>query len=754
MKYNISIFGKLLFAAAAVTLWSCRDNLIDETPMDEFGATENVFTVSANAGHVDLSIYSNQHCSLSFIEETPWAELSTQGINGDGDLYVDYEANEEFPRMAKILVAGNLTGRTDTIVLRQRGLVTPTVKLANSSLIATGSVATDEKAAVTTNLDFADVEPVVKYTGGEGEDWVENVSYADGQIVVKCAANPSESPRTATLMLNYDNGWGETQKEQMFITQRSKDDKLGVNASFEDVRNKAMFGADVKISDFLILTGYVVSDKENGNAGRNTRSGINAVDYTVCKRTVYLESEDGKYGFNVLMATADDNILNRYDKVQILIKDAVLTVDEDPERYSLTGVTASMIVDRQEGTASDLPVKRMNYSQLTDDDIYTYVTLNDCEVAVQKGSLTPINEGYTLASNANYMSEYPKLIVTKEGTDFFVMTNTTCIYRRDGRQLPYGSGDLKGVVVHEKFAPFNYLSGNNEATRGYIGRYQIRHQSYDDLAMAADEKDSYNVKLCQYKFGYSPKKDAEDGITYWFPYEVDQSTANGRMWHTNGNGYANAITWNYLGWVGIATGKTPPFVGHVGNDKVSGQGIVLRDGSQYLVDNANMNADGKGCDNGNAGTGMTNVRWWDANDKPNAWMVEFSTEGIQTDHISFQISTHAYRGVDLDCDPIFWRAAWSFSRDKDDESAWHDLGGYDVPATYIWGNFKEWMCNGYKNINFNLPLEVLGHDKVYIKLYPENKRSHSATTFGGGTVKAPNSTSHNSIEYFAIRYNK
>ncbi|MDE7443609.1 MAG: hypothetical protein K2M65_05560, partial [Muribaculaceae bacterium] len=128
MKYNISIFGKLLFSAAAVTLWSCRDTKIDETPMDEFGATENTFTVSANPGHVDLSIYSNQHCSLSFVEDTPWAELSTQGINGDGDVYVDYEGNDGFPRMAKILVEGNLTGRTDTIVLRQRGLITPAVK--------------------------------------------------------------------------------------------------------------------------------------------------------------------------------------------------------------------------------------------------------------------------------------------------------------------------------------------------------------------------------------------------------------------------------------------------------------------------------------------------------------------------------------------------------------------------------------------------------------------------------------------------
>lgn len=751
MRYNISIFGKLLFSAAAVALWSCRDTKIDDTPVDEFGATENMFTVSANPGHVDLSIYSNQHCALSFVEDTPWAELSTSGINGDGDVYVDYEGNEGFPRMAKILVAGNLTGRTDTIVLRQRGVKTPVVKLASSSMIATGSVATDEVAAMETNLDFANVTSAVKYTGGEGADWVQGVSYADGKLTVKCAANPSASPRTATLTLNYDNGWGETETEQMFITQRSKDDKLGTNVSFEQVRDKAMFGSDVKINDFMIITGYVVSDRNNGNAGRNDRKGTNSVDYTVCKRTVYLESEDGRYGFNVLMKTVDDNILDRYDKVQILIKDAVLTADENPDRYSLSGITASMIVDRRSGTAADIPVKRMNYSQLTDDDIYTYVTLNDCEVAVQKGSLTPVNEGYTLAGNTNYLSEYPKLIITKEGTDFFLMTNTTCIYRRDGKQLPYGSGDLRGVVVHEKYKPFNYGSGSNDETRGYIGRYQIRHQSYDDLAMARDENDSYNVKLCQYKFAYLQSQNPEDKIKYWFPYEKDQSTANGRMWHTNGNGYALAITWNYLGWVGLANGKYPPFVGHVGCDKISGWGMTLRDGAIYQATTSTMNGDGKGCD-GSANNAWTNAKWWDpADGKPHAWMVEFSTKDIKTDRITMQLSTHAY-ACRMDANPIYWRAAWSLSRDFKDESVWHDLGRYEVPDGYIWGNVKEWMVNGYRNVSFNLPLEILGHEKVYIRLYPESRTTNSQTYSGGQADISK--ASYNALEYFAIRYNK
>ena len=101
-----------------------------------------------------------------------------------------------------------------------------------------------------------------------------------------------------------------------------------------------------------------------------------------------LESEDGRYGFNILTATADDNVFDRYDRVQLLLKGAVLHGENDPDRYELSGITTSMIVGRTAGTAADIPVKEKYISELTDDDMYTYVTLKDCEFLYARGSLT------------------------------------------------------------------------------------------------------------------------------------------------------------------------------------------------------------------------------------------------------------------------------------------------------------------------------------------------------------------------------
>lgn len=51
------------------------------------------------------------------------------------------------------------------------------------------------------------------------------------------------------------------------------------------------------------------------------------------ERTVYLESFDGQYGIAVQTATAEDNVYDQYDHVQILIQGASGYLVENPDRY-------------------------------------------------------------------------------------------------------------------------------------------------------------------------------------------------------------------------------------------------------------------------------------------------------------------------------------------------------------------------------------------------------------------------------------
>ena len=105
MKYNIPVIGKLLVCAAVMfSFTACNDDAIDDTALIEFGISANTFTVSANAGHVDLQLLSNRNCRLDFIEDTPWAEISVRDVNGDAKFYIDYDDNPSFPRIAKVIV--------------------------------------------------------------------------------------------------------------------------------------------------------------------------------------------------------------------------------------------------------------------------------------------------------------------------------------------------------------------------------------------------------------------------------------------------------------------------------------------------------------------------------------------------------------------------------------------------------------------------------------------------------------------------
>ncbi|WP_295728845.1 DUF5689 domain-containing protein [uncultured Muribaculum sp.] len=768
MKYSISNIGKLIACIAAPFLVAaCSDDEIDNSSVVEFGITGNIFTVSANAGHVDLQLMSNQNCHLRFEEETPWAEISVQDVNGDSKFYIDYDDNPDFPRIAKVIVEARGKQLADTIVLRQRGLVTPSVSLASGSMILNGSAAGSNQGIMTTNLDFSsDVKPEVVYTGGEGTDWIESVTSdaaprGDGEshLVIAYKPNTSANPRSATLNLTYDNGWGEMQSVSLFITQKNNRDELGRNVSFEEVRNLAKMSADVTIDDYLILTGYVVSDKASRNAGDNIQLTPTSIDYSICDRTVYFESLDGKYGFNILTATKEDNVFDRYDKVDLLLKGVVLHAENDPYRYNLSGITTSMIVGRSAGSASDIPVKEKYISELTDDDINTFVTLKDCEFGVRKGPLAPIHDGYTLADNAHRMTKYPRLMRDIQGSSIYLYTNTTCPYRRTGKKLPYGSGKISGVVVFEYFKAYVYGDGYDTDTHGRIGTYQLRHQSYDDIRF--NESESFSTILTEYNYVKGKKTDA-DGRYYWYPTWGN----NGRFTHSclryKNTCYATT-TWNYLGWTGTAKGVAP-FRGHVGNDG-NGRGIILEDGTNWGATGTNPNSDGKGQNTSTNGDSWCTQYWWEEakeegqEDQPNYWLAEFSTAGISTDRLSMQISVQGGRALEL-VSPIYWACEWTTGAPFDENTRWERIGEYQVPDFPIWNNYHEWQLPAFKHIDFPLPLTMLGHEKVYVRFLPTSKRANTSYGFDAGEIgqegsaQNPYSTSGSAMEYFAIRYNK
>ena len=564
-----------------------------------------------------------------------------------------------------------------------------------------------------------------------------------------------------------------------------------------------------------------MSNPDNRNAGENTQLTTSTIDYTVSERTLYLESKDGRYGIAILTNEVEDNIFDQYDHVQLLIQGATGNLVENPDRYELEGVTKSMVISRTAGSASDVPIKEKHMNELTDDDIYTYVTLKEVEFPVRKGSITPVNEGYAIGTNAHRISKYPLLVRDINGDAMYMMTNTNCAYRSDGTRLPYGSGDISGVIVHERFSRFEWRNGADPAemtddpTLGYIGRYQIRHQNKEDIwgKMQNSVEDSFSALLTEYR--------------YWNPdteNEVQKPTygTNGWLTHTYQEKYSGSASKEYLQATykqHMVGGGTYEYLGPVGNSannlfganygNKNGIGIVIDpskeswnpkmdafisrnpDGtiewcgpyasdqyaasgsggwpgndaiptsSQQINYNGSTSMRGKANVSGNCYTAFSNHYWWDDDTgRFYAWLINFSTEGISTSHISMQISVMNTQQTFYS--PRYWCAEWALtdSQAPEDDSQWNLIGEYTVPDVSVWSNTLYSSIVAYKYIDFELPQEILGHPDVYIRLRPTSDLCSDGSDYAnarlnGSAAGAALASQHaSSLEYFAIRYNK
>lgn len=755
---------------------ACTEEKVEKFEFKEFGISQSEIQFPAKIEYSDgkvvsdlkkeIRVLSNQECVISYVDgiEADWMrirDLDTYQVcrqiafDGDCSFRIECDQNDDYARMVKLLV--QTSSRTDTVYVKQLGKREPSIKLASGSLVLNGSTAGNGEVAYTSNIsDYQDIKYHISYSGEEG--WIDAVSIDGDKVKLDYKANPSsDNLRTASVKVYYTDGFGTEYGQTLYVIQKTGNDGIGKTMSFADVRAMGKDGQTVEINDYLIVEGYVVSNRASGNVGENEKLSLTASDNTSYKKKFYLESLDGNYGFLVQTATEEDNVFTFADKVTLLLKGTSLTKETDPERYEITGLTSSNIVGRETGFSSNLPEREKFISELTDADIYTYITLKDCEFAVRNGALTPLNDAYTLSSGKGMISKYPRLVRDAEGSSIYTYTNTTCPYRRDGVRLPYGSGTLSGVIVHELFPNYVYGDNDDEELSGNIGRYQIRHQSYSDIAF--DKENSFSHILAEFRYA-TGFRTGENGMSY---FNATDGQASARFFHTSGDAVTNCpSTFNYIGWTGTNSGVAP-FKSHIGFDSSIDQPLGYSFADGYVFDYSGTNSDGKGKVSSTKKNTYNGVSvklydgwmskiWWKDEDAPaESWIVEFSTKDIAAQHLSMQFTSYSAITSNVGNAPYNWTVSWSDTFDLNDESVWKKVADYVVPDGVLNGQEREWQLPAFKQYDFVLPLEMLGKDKVYLRLRPASRVSNTLY-FGEGTV-TDGTQSGNGIDYFAIRYN-
>lgn len=806
MKNIIRYSGVLLALASMPAFQSCDYDDAAEIAKVELGSPKGEYVVNASDTTFTIPIYSNGKYHIEILDGAEeWLHVTGEPSETDATLTLACDPNAEFKRKGRLALISDVDSRKDTLVVKQRGWLTAKLTMDNTSIVADGAAGV-VKSTVSTNIPFSYMNVATEYAS-EGAEWVEGVNIAEnedetGELELTLSGNPDAvAPRAASIRFSYTDGWGDQVSLLVNLLQKSANNTLGEVMSLDSFIDKYATGK--VINDYVLIEGYVVSNTAGGNAGANEQKTSSAIDYSISKRTVYLESTDGSRGVSILTASADDNIFEQYDKVQILMHGTVANLKEEPLRCDITGVNKTMVTSRMSGTKSDIPEKVKSISGLTDNDVYTYVTLKDVEIPVRKGALAPVNEGYTCATNANRFSEYARLVRDVNGDHIYMVTNTVCAYRNDGTRLPYGSGNISGVIVHDAFPRMDWRNGadmaeiDDDPTLGNIGRYQIRHQNKSDVwgQMKDNFEDGFSALLTEYRYWVPNAADSTMRPSYGTNGWMDH-TYSRKYTHTESKEFLNKTylqhmnggqTFCYLGPVGSGVNPLFPAVDK-NNTNVNGCGMImdLADGRDQIPDNETLaklisyntngtvewagpnssaaksvngtaNNSGKAWVPTTAFTGYYNIYWWDyETDRPYAWIFNVSTAGISSSAVSMQLSMmNQSQGYYA---PRYWKAEWSLTDDMSAEAdkEWHKIAEFTVPDVSTWSNTLISSQVGFKQIDMPLPLEILGHDNVYIRICPANDLCSSGSDYADahlGDVEAGVTTS-NVIEYFAIRYNK
>ncbi len=727
---------------ALLSFLSCDRTHFDVFAPDELGMPEHAYYVGEEGGEVTIDYLSNKKGDITLIdpsdEEWLWLSTSEYGAE-DGSMSVKVLKNDGFQRRADLLFFSDT--RKDTVSVFQYGAVEEKVDILDGSVLVLNGSTEANTVATDINIPLERITTQVRVSGAE--DWITDCQLSPSRLSFKTTDNPDKVyMRRGDIALSYKDGWDILQTRMVTVVQARADNNIGTVFTPEQLRSVATVSG-YTLPDDALVEGYIVSTTEGGNAGdaivEDYKQGTGVIDYTLTARTSYLESADGQYGFRLIARNEYANEFTRYSRVTLGIGGAVVKrSDSEPVCYTIEGVSSNDILTSSDGTAT-MPWKEKSINELTDNDLNTLVTIKNCEIAMRKGPFTPVNEGYTSACGYNRLAKYPILIRDIEGGSMYMFTNMTCPYRRNGETLPYGSGDITGIVVHETYKRFE--------KDGNIGRYQLRHLVREEIDLKPDFADNFSGLITEFRYAK-------------FPGEWDETLLDDAILATKGNG---ELCHTY----GAVSNFSPTYfyIGECGSKKKNkykeGAGIELDEGGIYQpwVDNHTedaQNTDGKGWFKDNLKLSWSNKYWWDSsNSRGYCWLVVFSTEGIVSDRVSMQFAM--YNNSQSARSPRYWKAQYSlttYDTSASSDSEWIDIAEFTVPDVAIWASQNDWQTLGTRVYDFPLPTEILGHELVSIRLMPRNNKAAAKSVDSYDDSTIANNSGYNTMDYFAVRYNK
>ncbi|MBQ7518218.1 MAG: BACON domain-containing protein [Bacteroidales bacterium] len=690
----------LIVAAVAVLFAACRPYDDSELKkIEELAVTQSEIIVNDGGGLVSFDVYAGGAVTLDVENGCPqWLEMDATSLPGDGPVKLFLQPNGSWLRMAVINVRLSGTSRVLQVAVKQKG-VEQYLEAASPFSVMDGRTDGTVNFIVSTNVPAESMAKSISYMGLD-RDWISSVDIAGNNVLVRAKANPSDLCRRASCDISFVNGWGETISARLFITQTNRDGQAGKALSI--ARLKALASeTGTKIEDDYQLEGIVVSDCSSANMDLNPAKDFETVDTDYSLRTAYVEGTDGSWGLRLQFTSKEENQLIFGSKVTLGLYDATILREVSPDRYTLKDLTRWNIMSTV--TGATVPNKQKTISQLTDDDIYTYVSLKNTEFAFKEGTYADVYEVYS-----EKLDGWASLLVDSDGKGIYAPVNMACPWRRTGSGVPKGSGLTKGIIVH-----------HDMPRMGNVGRYQIR--VVDESGFAQGNSGSVLKDFAYFINSYNNRnKYAEKNAKYSY------------------NKLATVIPSNDILTSGASTA----------NAELRSENTVVpvsRPNDPYTTANyyVNLVPDNDGVSKTLVGIGdiTTTHDWyrWNASTQQctgyNGFTFDFSTQNISASSLTFSfdfaggyITAGVARG---------WPAHWCVEYSLNDGASYTIVNNCVTGEPYVhmrglpfakaflngqWYFTPEQAGMGFTQHHFVLPADVLGKEKVRIRLRPYDKK--------------------------------
>lgn len=240
------------------------------------------------------------------------------------------------------------------------------------------------------------------------------------------------------------------------------------------------------------ITGTVICRRDSPNREYNPNIGDDTVDTLPNAVTSYIQSRDGRHGLRLQFDSPEALTLTFGERATLDLRGCTVTRENDPERYTVSGLTSENIVSARSG--GRIAEKRKSIGELTDEDIYTLVTVRDAEFVFGNGRYANADEScLRRADSMRGMADgLQRLLRNGDNEQLAMLVNAGCGWRHGA--VPRGAGDIRGIIVHTRMRRY----GDSTA------RYAIRPNDVSDIDIAPTAASQFKT-LVEWNWDDNPR---------------------------------------------------------------------------------------------------------------------------------------------------------------------------------------------------------------------------------------------------------